>query len=363
MNESEVSKGRFQCLEGLHRPFNVPLCQVIWVCKFLLSISVEGKLKCKPSDINYLFFQSHIRDLHKKLRTYTVIEGVVSKENVDKIYPLISKLSIKQLRSRISHVLSKRESEMDKKIYSSYKNTSYYVTLTKKLGLIDDRYYLSQEAMWLANHKHSFFRLDSSEKEVILRLVMEKDGDMFIPFLISQPFALKTGDQSIYLKYLEKCCDITFFRYITKSQTSNYDKVRVSWIRQLGVITAKGNICKRYSWLKAKNAFAIHYDIERNFLKSLVKVEEKRKVLFQNLEDSYQELIKEGRHDAQFVNLYDIMSMMHCSYNSMNKLIEDYYEQKKEEKIVLFSNLVQSIDKRRRFYVKNNIPVLKIKII
>jgi hypothetical protein len=252
---------------------------------------------------------------------------------------------------------------MDKKIYSSYKNTSYYVTLTKKLGLIDDRYYLSQEAMWLANHKHSFFRLDSSEKDVISRLVIEKDGDMFIPLLISQPFALKKGDQSIYLKYLEKCCDVTFFRYITKSQTSNYDKVRVSWIRQLGITTARGEISKRYSWLKTENTFATHYDRERSFLKRLVKVEEKRKVLFRNFEGFYKELIKEGKHDAQFVNLYDIMSKMNCSYNSMNKLIEDYYEQKKEEKIVLFSNLVQSIDKRRRFYVKNHVPVLKIKII
>ena len=54
---------------------------------------------------------------------------------------------------------------------------------------------------------------------------------------------------------------------------------------------------------------------------------------------------------------------MHCSYNSMNQIIVQYYEHKKEEKIVLFTNLVQSIDKRRRFFIKNQVPVLKVKII
>lgn len=85
--------------------------------------------------------------------------------------------------------------------------------------------------------------------------------------------------------------------------------------------------------------------------------------VFKQFERSYHTLVSEGKHDALFVNLYDIMSLMHCSYNTLNKIIVQYYEQKKEEKIVLFTNLVQSIDKRRRFYVKNQVPVLKVKII
>lgn len=84
---------------------------------------------------------------------------------------------------------------------------------------------------------------------------------------------------------------------------------------------------------------------------------------FKQFERSYHTLVSGGKHDALFVNLYDIMSLMHCSYNTLNKIIVQYYEQKKEEKIVLFTNLVQSIDKRRRFYVKNQVPVLKVKII
>ena len=72
---------------------------------------------------------------------------------------------------------------------------------------------------------------------------------------------------------------------------------------------------------------------------------------FKLFENSYHTLILEGKHDSKFVNLYDVMDLMHCSYNSMNQII------------VLFTNLVQSIDKRRRFFIKNQVPVLKVKII
>ena len=86
-------------------------------------------------------------------------------------------------------------------------------------------------------------------------------------------------------------------------------------------------------------------------------------ISFEKLEKAYLELLGEGKHDAKFVNLYDIKDLMHCSYNSLNRIIALYYEHKKEEKIVLFTNLVQSIDKRRRFFIKKHVPVLKIKII
>ena len=95
----------------------------------------------------------------------------------------------------------------------------------------------------------------------------------------------------------------------------------------------------------------------------IAKPEEKKmNSSFQKLEQAYSELLEKGMHDAKFVNLYDIKDLMHCSYNSMNQIIVQYYEHKKEEKIVLFTNLVQSIDKRRRFFVKKQVPVLKIKI-
>ena len=363
MVEYKTSKGKFVCLEGLHRPFNMPLCQLVWVCKFIVSLWKDEQLTCMPSEINYRFFKSHLKDLHHKMKSEKKIEGVIQKDNADLIYERIKKLNIKELKELISKVLLSRKEKVDRKIYSAYKNTSYYITLAKKLDLINERYYPSERAKSLARHKTTFFYLDSFQKDLIFRILVEKDKDMLIPLIISLPFEQNEKAPRIYLKYIEKCCDVTFFKYITKSQTSNYDKVRLSWIKQLGAVSKRGYLLKKYEWLKNEEAFAEHNENERKFLKLIVRNEVKMNKAFKQFERSYHTLVSEGKHDALFVNLYDIMSLMHCSYNTLNKIIVQYYEQKKEEKIVLFTNLVQSIDKRRRFYVKNQVPVLKVKII
>lgn len=89
---------------------------------------------------------------------------------------------------------------------------------------------------------------------------------------------------------------------------------------------------KKYEWLKNEEAFAEHNENERKFLKQIVRNEEKMNKAFKQFERSYHTLVSEGKHDALFVNLYDIMSLMHCSYNTLNKIIVQYYEQKKKKK-------------------------------
>lgn len=71
-------------------------------------------------------------------------------------------------------------------------------------------------------------------------------------------------------------------------------------------------------------------------------------------ETNYKEQIKVGKHDLGFVNLHDIKKdisrfeefifIYSCDINS------------------LFTNTVNSIDTRKRFYIKNNIPAIKIRI-
>ena len=77
------------------------------------------------------------------------------------------KINLKEL---ISKVLITRKEDGDRKIYSAYKNTSYYITLAKKLGLIDDRYYPSERAKELACRRCSYFHLDSFQKDLIFRI-------------------------------------------------------------------------------------------------------------------------------------------------------------------------------------------------
>lgn len=360
MANYQSSIGEFHCLEGLHRPFNIPLKQVVWVCKFIKTIWKDQRLNCKLSDVSYLFFKHHVCELHKCYKDREQeLEGLILPKNIELIYAKINKFGNIELKELISQVLKKRVLDLDKKIYSAYKNTSYYITLAKKLNFIDEKYSLTSEGNELALHRSNFFKLDSFEKDVILKKILDKDGDMFVPLLVSLPFAIKNKE----LKYIEKCCDLTFFRYIAKSQTANYDKVRYSWIAQLNLITKNGQIRRNCNLVKDGDNYRKHFQNETSFLGKLISEEKKMNSSFQKLEQAYSELLERGMHDAKFVNLYDIKDLMHCSYNSLNNIIAQYYEHKKEEKIVLFTNLVQSIDKRRRFFVKKHVPVLKIKII
>ena len=49
------------------------------------------------------------------------------------------------------------------------------------------------------------------------------------------------------------------------------------------------------------------------------------------------------------------------SFENFEKMLNDYYEHERKNQLILFSNTVTSIDKRKRFYIRNK-PVVKIKI-
>lgn len=171
MANYQSSIGEFHCLEGLHRPFNVPLKQLVWVCKFIKTIWKNQRLDCKLSDVSYLFFKHHVCELHKRYKDgEQELEGLIQPKNIELIYAEINKLGLIEQKELISQVLNKkRVLDLDKKIYSAYKNTSYYITLAKKLNFIDEKYSLTSEGYELALHKSNFFKLDSFEKEIILK--------------------------------------------------------------------------------------------------------------------------------------------------------------------------------------------------
>lgn len=155
MAKYESSLGEFHCLEGLHRPFNVPLKQLVWVCTFIKTIWKNQRLDCKLSDVSYLFFKHHVCELHKRYKDgEQELEGLIQPKNIELIYAEINKLGLIELKELISQVLNKkRVLYLDKKIYSAYKNTSYYITLAKKLNFIDEKYSLTPEGYELALHK------------------------------------------------------------------------------------------------------------------------------------------------------------------------------------------------------------------
>ena len=93
----------------------------------------------------------------------------------------------------------------------------------------------------------------------------------------------------------------------------------------------------------------------------LLKLEEKKYMLISKLRNSYNSNINRGLHDQDFVNLYDIKKDLRMSFENFEKMLNDYYEHERKNQLILFSNTVTSIDKRKRFYIRNK-PVVKIKI-
>jgi len=71
-------------------------------------------------------------------------------------------------------------------------------------------------------------------------------------------------------------------------------------------------------------------------------------------ENNYKEQIKVGKHDLEFVNLYDLKN----DISRFKKFIFIYSYDNNS----LFTNTVSSIDTRKRFIIKNNKPAIKIKI-
>ena len=52
--------------------------------------------------------------------------------------------------------------------------------------------------------------------------------------------------EDFHLIYLEKHYNVNYFNYIKKSQSANYDKVRLAWIEELNVVDSYWKIRKHY---------------------------------------------------------------------------------------------------------------------
>ncbi len=73
-------------------------------------------------------------------------------------------------------------------------------------------------------------------------------------------------------------------------------------------------------------------------------------------------LIDIGKHDLGFVNLYDLKSKFKLSFSSFEDMINSYYREYGKLKLILFSNIVSSIDAREDDLCEWK-SVIKIRII
>lgn len=355
---------------SLHRPYQKPLKSIKWICNF---IYIKRKKTIKPSAFYNEFFFYFINQLNKEYliaKTNIEVDGVPTKDTISQVIEYFSQARKNERDQLLKKILVNRETEIDRKIYSTYKSISYYINLAKeKLGFIDDKYKLTDAGEKLLKCKSTFFYLSNSEKSIIFGKLFEADALMLTSKLLSERLMSKNKIfiENFHINFIEDVYKVTHFKYTQTSLISNYDNVRTGWFEQLNILNSYNNIRKFYMDIIIENQkfYEIFKDIQLKFEQyssEKIQTENKNYKLMQEFKQTYKLCLKKGSDDLGFVNLHLIRSEMRMSINRFELLLTNYYERNHRKEMILFSNTVSSIDKGHRFYVKNK-PVIKIKII
>lgn len=350
---------------GLHRPFNMPLKSLVWVSRFS-----KGYKQKEGHDFYLDFFLWMLKAIDEHANSFDEqnAEGIIRPQNAKSILTLFANSSYKEKKEKVRSTLSERMNDDDKVIYSSYKNTSYYITLAKKVNLIDNRGNLYEIGEDLAKVRdNNFFELADKHKIIILRSLHPLFLENLI--IIGQCHQLMNDDMDaeseFFRAYLKNQSNEFEIKYIT-SFDDNYFKVLYHWVETLDLFKGIGALRKQYSIEIERLGLSSQYNSHIREVELFYKQDFSKRI---NLENQYEKirkvyfsLQKKTRTDYGYVNLYDIKSSFRLSYDSFNKLLNSYYLDCHLDEIILFSNTVSSIDMRRRFLVSGK-SVLKIKII
>ena len=354
-------------ITSLHRPFNQQLKTCKWVCAFI-------KASKKPYTASTFIpeFYFHLIDVLYRQYQKDVpasFNGLPSDVAVNNIYDYIHQISKKTFLDELPSIIRSRKTGLEKQIYSTYKAASYYVNLAKdKFGLIDNKNKLTTKGQELMDIRSSFFTISKIEGEFYFERILESDFHLFITrclFLrLEKKYELRnTIDEQG--EFIIEHLKIRHFNF-TSASLSNYNVVRNWWVESLGVLDANGNIRKKFFELISKNPdFFPRYEELRNHFKKFENENFKAKTTYLKRKHQfftlYKQNLKKGKSDQDFINLHEIKSEMRVSSPNFQKFLVEFYENEKGIKNIFFSNTVNSIDTRERFFIRNR-PVIKIKI-
>ena len=350
---------------GLHRPFNMPLKSLVWVCRFS-----KGYRQKKGHDFYidfFLWMLSAIVD-HADDFDEENAEGIVRPQNARLILDQFAGCSYEDVKSRVRATLTARVTDADKVVYSNYKNTSYYITLAKKVNLVNGRGKLNLLGDKLAVVRdYQFFELSDKHRLIIFSALCPEFFDKLI--IITQGHRLVKGDRTLedafFRSFLKRSGNEGLIRYIT-SFNDNYLEVLRHWVKTLRLCTSAGMVRRMYleeiARLDLRESYETLISKTESFFEDEFKARVKQEVQYQKIRESYDYFEKRGLTDLGYVNLYDIKKSFRLSFETFNELLNSYYTQNRQKEIILFSNTVASIDQRRRFVVGGK-AVLKIRII
>ncbi|WP_168802032.1 hypothetical protein, partial [Chryseobacterium candidae] len=293
--------------------------------------------------------------------------GLPSKNSVDAVFSYLENKNRKELFEQIPQIIKNRNTPVEKQIYSTYKAASYFINLAKdKFHLINEKNKLTEKGKLLLSLRANFFKLSSKEQKFFFQRIIEVDFHFFIStalfIKIQKKYKLKEFKNEIF-NFLDLHFGIRHFNF-TSSSLDNYNKVRMFWMDEIGLLDTNFNIKKIFlkeiqqmgfeeDYMKLLNSFNTYE--KQNFRSKKNYLQNRNKFL-----DVYKTSILKA-NDLGFVNLYDLKDGMRISYEGFQKFLNEFYENEKSNYNIFFNNIVSSIDRRKRFYVRNK-PIINIKI-
>lgn len=351
-------------ISSLHRPFHRPLWVVKLFCRFLVKTSCVTYCK---EDLNVEFYFFLLNYLHRNYPKNS--DGVPSKSAVDSVCRYFSAYN-KSLRvSMLKQTLAKRrDTEIEKQIYSTYKASSYYVNLAiDKLHFVDkDWKIFGWDIIKLQKGRVSSV-INNADRRLYLKQILEYDIHFFLSQCLLCKYARRYSldEESLVFDFVAKYYTNYKFDF-THSSHSNYYVVRKGWIEDLKALTRSNGLSSLLlTCIKANEQFnEIYLDILSNinqFKSEIIKkgkLQEKKKLFLK----AYNAILKKQADLNDYVDLYDICEYMKMSYKPFNNFLSWFYEEERMRLSIFFINVVSTIDQRKRFYIRNT-PVLKIKMI
>lgn len=285
---------------------------------------------------------------------------MISPQDAIEVFRILDN-SFESSENRVNQVLHKRESAEDRLLYKTYKNTTYYISLTKKLQLLQSNYRLSSDGMQLVQCTNKQYLLSPKEKCLYLSWIIEANPRLIFSLILTRQY----NDDLLYYRILECFGNSMEGRYV-RSYDKNYVEVIRYWLEQLDVFTIQGKIRQRIeTYIEGSEYASLYREYKQgviNYYSEYVLKDSKKNRFYKNIDQQYTKLVREGKVEVGYVNLYDLKSAFRMSYERFSDLMNNYCQDKKSTHVILLSNTVASIDMRKRFVINGQVA-MNIKII
>jgi|GEM_PF-437267 len=354
-------------IKSLHRPYNQNLISVKWVCKFIKDRNSNNEISKSDFYIEfYLYLIKKLYSLYQKNDKEFLTHGIPSFDSVKNSYDTIYGISKEKKKRIINQSLAKRENEFEKSIFSTYKATSYFINLAKdKLNFIDQNNKLKDAGKTLVSYRSNDFKLSKKEREILFRSVIKSDFHFFISLALLQKIQKKVRNLSIeelHFEFLIDKFNIRHFRYTEASNEKNFSKVREHWINDLDFLDKNFNVKKVFLKIIIEEGFEESYNSVKKLVSDYFKEKIVSKSKFQERINLFVEIYETTpKNELGFLSLQEIADKMKMGKMPFQAFISEFYESEKYKYNIFFNNVVQAISGKNQYFIRNR-PVVNIRV-